>query len=111
MTTIETTQRIKELNDAFRRTGEGGRILFTAGVSDLGVIFSHQALALVRRFDAFTQGNDPHGEHDFGSFTHQGHKLFWKIDYYDAVCKYGSEDPADLTKTTRVLTIMLAEEY
>ncbi len=58
--------------------------MFTAGVSDRGVIFSHQALALVRRFDAFTQGNDPHGEHDFGSFTHHGRKLFWKIDSYGA---------------------------
>ena len=47
MTTTDTTQRIQELNDAFRRTGDGGRILFTAGVSDLGVIFAHQALALV----------------------------------------------------------------
>ncbi len=37
MTTIDTTQRIKEINDAFRRTGNGGRILFTAGVSALGV--------------------------------------------------------------------------
>jgi uncharacterized protein DUF3768 len=34
------------------------------------VIFSHQALALVRRFDAFTPDNDPLGEHDFGRFTH-----------------------------------------
>jgi hypothetical protein len=110
MTTIDTL-RIRELNDAFRRTGDGGRILFTAGVSELGVAFSHQALALVRRFEAFTPDNDPHGEHDFGSFTHQGRKLFWKIDYYDAVCEYGSEDPADPTKTTRVLTIMLASEY
>ena len=98
--TIHTAQRIKELNDAFRRTGDGGRILFTAGVSELGVAFSHQVLALVRRFDAFTPDNDPHGEHDFGSFTHQGHKLFWKIDYYDAACEFGSEDPADPTKTT-----------
>ena len=32
---IDTAQRIKELNDAFRRTGHGGRILFTAGVSEL----------------------------------------------------------------------------
>jgi hypothetical protein len=85
--------------------------LFTAGVSELGVAFSHQALALVRRFDAFTPDNDPHGEHDFGSFTHQGRKLFWKIDYYDKACEFGSEDPADPSKTTRVLTIMLAEEY
>jgi hypothetical protein len=33
-------------------------------------------------------------EHNFGSFTLDGRKLFWKIDYYDAACEYGSEDPA-----------------
>jgi hypothetical protein len=111
MTTTPNTLRIRELNDAFRQTGNGGRILFTAGVSGEGVAFSHQALALVRRFDAFTPDNDPHGEHDFGSFTHQGQKLFWKIDYYDAALEFGSEDPADPAKTARVLTIMLANEY
>jgi hypothetical protein len=110
-TTTDTSQRIQELNDAFRRTGDGGRIFFTAGVSELGVAFSHQALALVRRFDVFTPDNDPHGEHDFGSFMLDGRKLFWKIDYYDAACVYGSEDPADPSQTTRVLTIMLVEEY
>jgi len=111
MTTDDTTQTIQELNDAFRRTGDGGRIIFTAGVSALGVVFSHQALALVRRFEDFTPDNDPHGEHDFGSFTHEGQKLFWKIYYYDSACEFGSENPANPAQTTRVLTIMLADEY
>ena len=111
MTTTDTTTKIRELNDQFRRTGEGGRIFLPPSVSALGVAFAHQALALVRRFDAFTEDNDPHGEHDFGSIDHKGEKLFWKIDYYDKACEFGSDDPADPAKTTRVLTIMLAEEY
>jgi hypothetical protein len=110
-TTTNETTKIRELNDAFRRTGDGGRIIFTAGVSGEGIAFSHQVLALVRRFEDFTPDNDPHQEHDFGSLTHGGHKLFWKIDYYDATCEYGSENPADPDQTTRVLTIMLADEY
>jgi hypothetical protein len=103
--------KIAALNDAFRRTGLGGRIVLTAGVSALGVEYSHLALARVRAFTAFTPDNDPHEEHDFGSFDFLGRKLFWKIDYYDKTLKYGSEDPTDPEQTTRVLTLMLAEEY
>jgi hypothetical protein len=102
---------LASLNDAFRRSGDGGRTVFTAGISNLGVAFSHLALARVRAFTAFTEDNDPHGEHDFGSFDLDRRKLFWKIDYYDKKLEYGSEDPADPEQTTRVLTIMLAEEY
>ena len=70
-----------------------------------------KVLAEVQTFDAFTADNDPHDEHDFGSFEVDACKVFWKIDYYDAAMVFGSEDPADPTKTTRVLTIMLASEY
>ena len=70
-----------------------------------------KALQLVRVFDYFNEDNDPHGEHDFGSFELANFTFFWKIDYYDKDCQFGSEDPANPVKTTRVLTIMLAREY
>ena len=103
---------IRDLNDDFRRAGGlGGRVLFTAGVSDLGVEFSHLALGLVRLFDKFDADNDPHGEHDFGSFELAGEKYFFKIDYYNLDMSGGSEDPANPDITARVLTIMHVLEY
>ncbi len=102
---------IASLNDTFRRTFQGGTVLATAGVKRQGDAFLTQALTTVRSFNDFTGDNDPHGEYDFGAFTLDGQKLFWKIDYYDSDIKYGSEDPADPTVTQRVLTVMMANEY
>lgn len=105
------TCRIAALNDALRRHRTGGRLVATAGVMALGQTALHDILRQVAGFTAFDDGNDPHGEHDFGSFDHAGDRLFWKIDYYDRAMTYASPDPADPAVTTRVLTIMLAEEY
>jgi len=106
-----TTDRIRELNDAFRTTLRGGRAVMTSGVSELPDCVKAEAMVQVAAFSDFMPDNDPHGEHDFGSFTLVGRKFFWKIDYYDERCEFGSEDPADPAKTTRVLTIMLSHEY
>ena len=103
--------RVRELNDAFRTTFEGGRVLITAGVGALPPILACEVLQKVRTFTDFTPDNDPYGEHDFGSFELAGHTFIWKIDYYDKSITFGSEDPADPEQTTRVLTIMLAEDY
>ena len=65
----------------------------------------------VRRFDQFTQDNDPYGEHDFGMIEHKGQKFFWKFDYYDRNMEFGSPEPSDAQQTTRVLTVFLSEEY
>ena len=112
------TARIRELNDQFRTTGSGGRIFITRGIMALPDFQMLSIIEGVRTFDAFTQDNDTHGEHDFGAFTNQGEKIFWKIDYYTPnsdgeldVDGPGSDDPANAEETFRVLTIMLAEEY
>jgi Protein of unknown function (DUF3768) len=104
-------EKIRELNDAFRASMTGGRVMMTAGVNALPSDVKAMVIRRVATFADFTADNDPHGEHDFGSFGLAGQSFFWKIDYYDAAMEFGSEDPADPAKTTRVLTIMLACEY
>ena len=106
-----SAEKIRALNDAFRTTMTGGTVLLTAGVNALPSDVKAMVIRRVATFSDFNEENDPHGEHDFGSFEVAGRKFFWKIDYFDAKMEFGSEDPADPTKTTRVLTIMLAEEY
>jgi hypothetical protein len=59
----------------------------------------------------FCHANDPHEEHDFGSFEAEGHTIFFKIDYLDRSLNYHSPDPADPAVTVRVITVMLADEY
>jgi hypothetical protein len=105
------TDRIRDLNDAFRRSFVGGRVMMTCGVDALDDADRLALLAAVQAFDTFTPDNDPHGERDFGSLVIGGDRFFWKIDYYDLHCRGGSPDPADPAVTTRVLTIMRAEEY
>ncbi|WP_292534035.1 DUF3768 domain-containing protein [Methylocystis sp.] len=111
-----TRDRIRELNDAFRK-GERpdlGRVVITPGVRELVAAWPLGELGVyeaVQRFGDFTEDNDPNGEHDFGAFDHAGKRCFWKLDYYDLTLEYGSEDPSDPSLTTRLLTIMLVEEY
>jgi len=85
--------------------------MFTTGVEQKGAAFRLEAAVAVRSFADFTQDNDPHLEHDFGSFLVRGERFFWKIDYYDLNLTHGSDAPEDPSMTKRVLTIMLASEY
>jgi hypothetical protein len=105
-----TTDDIRKLNDNFRTTLRGGRVLLTAGVSELPAETRAAILFAVRSFNKFDADNDPHREHDFGSFEIEGVTYFWKIDYYAPDLRSGAENPA-LPETSRVLTIMRADEY
>jgi hypothetical protein len=102
---------IKVLNDTFRQTFVGGRVMLTLGVRALEAQSQMGLLAKVKSFADFGTGNDPHGEHDFGAINHHGTKFFWKLDLYDLAMNQGSVDPANAEATLRVLTIMRADEY
>ena len=73
--------KIRELNDQFRRTFCGGKVLRTVGVASLPTQEQAAILAMVQGFNDFNKSNDPYGEHDFGAFDFDGITYFWKIDY------------------------------
>ena len=108
-------RRLRDLNDAFRQkvpwTGKGHRLNVTSGVAALHPETLGKLLDSVRSFADFNDDNDPHGEHDFGAIDQGDLRFFWKIDAYDQWMQFGSPDPSNPAVTTRVLTLMLADEY
>lgn len=101
------------LNDQLRIHGIGGKIMLTHGISSLEEGRVGEIIQAMRGYTAWDKSNDPYGEHDFGiiKLAEPEQTVYFKIDYYDERMEFGSEDPADPEKTTRVLTLMLAEEY
>jgi Protein of unknown function (DUF3768) len=78
------TAKIAELNDRFRKAtwqqqsgrGEPWRNLMTSGIRALGLMATVDIAETVMAFDTFTAENDPHREHDFGSFEYEGQRIF-----------------------------------
>ena len=122
---ITRSQLIAAQNDAFRKslsstTHDGvvirGLCVSTPGFNAQSFVARAALLDAIRNFDAFTEGDDPYGQHDFVSASVRvpgGEvKVFFKIDYFSGSdCNYGSENEADPQCTFRVGTVMLASEY
>jgi hypothetical protein len=108
---MRTSEQIANDNDAFRQRGQGdGRRVCTRGVSELGPVVVLMLARACAEQTVFSEDDDPHGEHDFGSAEAAGVRVFWKIDYYDnASLDYGADPRGG--DVYRVLTIMLREEY
>ena len=107
----ERAARIRALNDALRTTGIGGRVLVTQGVMAMSVPQRSAIIRAITQFSDWNGDNDPYDEHDCAFVTVGSDVALFKIDYYDLSLSAHSPDPADPLVTTRVLTIMLAEEY
>lgn len=63
---MANSQIIAQLNDVFRNTGCGGKILLTAGIANLNTSEQFEIFQMIQSFNEFTKETDPYDEHDFG---------------------------------------------
>ncbi len=106
--------KIAELNDNLRKnlfTPGQNQVFISQGVNSLPYIERARLLDKVQNFNDFNHANDPYKEHDFARIEHRGINYLFKIDYYNLDMDAGSDDPSNPDITTRVLTIMRADEY
>lgn len=116
----EQTALIAKHNDRFRNTWGAdftipGQIVMTQGVAALSPAWTVQIMSAIQQFDAFTEDNDPYGDHSFGTVDitvgDETKTVWFKIDLYDWNFEYGSADPTDLAQTKRAMTILFPSEY
>src|SRR6202171_6639887 len=105
------TARIRALNDELRQNFAGGAAVMTPGIAALGAEAVERLVKTIAVFDDFCHANDPHEEHDFGSFRFDEVDVMFKIDYFDKSLNFHSPNPADPSVTERIITIMKADEY
>ena len=108
------TKKIAELNDNLRKnlfTPGQNQVFISHAVNSLPYLERARLLDKVQNFNNFNKSNDPYFEHDCAFIEHRGINYLFKIDYFNRDMDAGSENPADETITTRVLTIMRADEY
>ena len=84
--------RIRELNDQFRMTLRGGRVMLTPGILSLPEATRSEIVRHIMSFKEFDEANDPCQEHDFIAFKLAGAQIFAKIDYYALDLQHGSDD-------------------
>jgi hypothetical protein len=107
---MRTKEQIAKRNDLFRQTmirTSVSRVVLTETVASS--VDREEIITRVRNFKDFSQDNDPYGEHDLGSFTVNGQKYFFKIDYYDLNFDMGADPYTE--NYAVLLTIMHASEY
>ncbi|MFC3530263.1 DUF3768 domain-containing protein [Paracoccus mangrovi] len=91
--------------------GMKAQVLVTPGINAKGPAFVSLCLLSISMFKDFSEDNDPWGDRGFAALTVDDTRIYFKIDLYDEACEYGSSEPANLDRTTRVMTVLLPSEY
>jgi len=105
---VSSDDPTRGFNDRLRQTFTGGRVVLSPSVLALPAEANAEVLGRVRAFTKFDADNERH--HEFGRFEFSGHVYCFEIECCTRT-QDGSTDHEDAGKTTRVLTIMRADEY
>ena len=113
---VDRIETIARLNDRARHgLDPTARIVFTrnclgafCGPDTVDVVMVQAQLLGAFRRCSFSPDSP---ERDFAAITFRDRKVWLKIDCYDGALEFGSDDPADASVTTRVITILLPEDY
>ncbi len=107
----EAKSAIALLNDRFR---QGDRSLGTYKLSRQVLALpkqkQRQLYTMLHEFSDFNPQNDPRGERKSGKLVMDDVTYIWKIDYLDLSMTLLSDNPSDIERTVRVLSLFRADE-
>ena len=106
----DKVERIRQLNDAFRSSFRGGKILLRASVAELPDMVKAARTASGRPVQR-TEANDPNGTHDFLKFELSNRSFIFSIVAYDKNLEFESPDPTDPDKTILVGTLIQNSDW
>lgn len=114
--TKSRTEQIAILNDRARQgLDPRSRTIFTTnlldGLSDGSRREDILAQAKIMKAMRQCEFAPDSPERDMAWFEVDGVRIMMKIDYFDETFDWGSEDPADASKTRRAITLMKPEDY
>ena len=101
------------LSDLQRRTGRA-RFMFAASLAAaLDPEEIREIVHAVQAYDGFTVADDPHGDRAYGSFTHRGERIHFRITIYDRASfaqglEMAPDDPSVPETALHVITLMSA---
>lgn len=118
----QTDTPISKLNDRFRKEMLDlikvvpGGVFLSEGMAHVRDDDYRQYIRVVHAvmtFDDWNYGNDPWLEKDMAKVEIDGlEPFFFKIEYFeDEEMEWGCEDPADVSKCYRKMTILFCSEY
>ena len=106
----EHAKKIAILNDRFRQTFRGGKIILGDKVRTLSYLEKSHLVQAIKMFSDFNSENDPYREHDFGCVLLNTQRYYFRICCYDLQLQGRSANPHIVGQTRRILIITRLDE-